>query len=54
MRLISLLDNTPNEPTKFRRKQFRTVTNEHDKDIAKERYISPEKKQKIIDNLRLT
>ena len=31
-----------------------TVTNEHDKEIAKERYISPEEKQKIIDNLRLT
>ena len=23
MRLINLLDNTPNQPTKFRRKQFR-------------------------------
>ena len=33
-----------------------TVTNENDKeipkDIPKERYISPEERQKIIDNLR--
>ena len=31
----------------------KTVTNEHDKEIPKKRYISPEKKQKIIDDLRL-
>ena len=35
-----------------------TVTNEaknieHDKEIPKERYISPVKRQKIIDDLRL-
>ena len=30
-----------------------TVTNEHDKEIPKERYISPEEIQKIIDDLRL-
>ena len=30
-----------------------TVTDEHDKEIPKERYISLEEKQKIIDNLRL-
>ena len=29
-----------------------TVTNENNKEIAKERYISPEERQKIIDNLR--
>ena len=28
------------------------VTNEHDKEIPKERYISPEERQKVIDNLR--
>ena len=28
-----------------------TVTNENDKKIPKERYISPEKRQKIIDKL---
>ena len=30
-----------------------TVTNENDKEIPKERYIFPEERQKIIDNLRL-
>ena len=29
-----------------------TVTNEHDKEIPKERYLSPEKRQEIIDDLR--
>ena len=29
------------------------VTNEHDKEIPKERYISPEERQKVIDDLRL-
>ena len=30
-----------------------TVTNKHDKEIPKERYISPEERQKFINNLRL-
>ena len=30
-----------------------TVTNEHDKEIPKERYISQEERQEIIDELRL-
>ena len=30
-----------------------TVSNEHDKEIPKERYISPEERQKIINDLRL-
>ena len=30
-----------------------TVKNEHDKEIPKERYISPEERQKSIDDLRL-
>ena len=29
------------------------VTNEHDKEISKERYTSPEERQKIIDEWRL-
>ena len=29
------------------------VTNENDKEIPKERYISPEKRQEIIDDLKL-
>ena len=28
-------------------------TNEYDKEIPKERYISPEEKQNVIDDLRL-
>ena len=34
-------------------KNSETVTNEPDKEIRKERYISPEKRQEIIDALRL-
>ena len=30
-----------------------TVTSEHDKEIPKERYISPEERQEIIDELWL-
>ena len=30
-----------------------TVTNEHDKEISKEIYISPEERQEFIDELRL-
>ena len=32
---------------------WETVTNEHDKETSKERHISPEKRQEIIDDLRL-
>ena len=31
----------------------KTVTNDHDKEISKERYISPKEIQEIIDELRL-
>ena len=30
-----------------------TLTNEHHKEIPKERYISPEERHEIIDELRL-
>ena len=30
-----------------------TVTNEHDKEIPKEKYISPVESQEIIDKLRI-
>ena len=30
-----------------------TSTNEHEKEIPKERYVSPEQRQEIIDELRL-
>ena len=38
---------------KFRTEFSKTVTNENDKEIPKERYISPEGGQKTIDDLRL-
>ena len=31
-----------------------TVTNENDQEIPKERYISPEEREKVIDNLIFT
>ena len=30
-----------------------TVTNEHDKQIPKERYVSPKERQKVIDDLKI-
>ena len=30
-----------------------TITNKHDKGIPKERYVSPEERQKVIGDLRL-
>ena len=37
----------------FQQKNSGTITNEHDKKIPKERYISPEERQKMIYDLRL-
>ena len=34
-------------------KNSETVINENDKEIPKEKYISPKERQEIIDNLRL-
>ena len=39
---------------KFHNKTIEIVINEHDKEISRERDISPEKRQEIIDELRLT
>ena len=33
--------------------KYYTVKNEHDEELPKERYISPEERQKITDELRL-
>ena len=30
-----------------------TITNEHHKEIPKERYLSPDERQKVVDDLRL-
>ena len=35
----------------LRHNNSETVTNEHDKEIPKGRYISPKERQKVIDNL---
>ena len=47
----------PNKITKTSRisqqNNSEAVTKEHDKEIPKERYVSPEERQKIIDDLRL-
>ena len=34
-----------------KKKKSETATNEHNKEIPKEIYISPEKRQKVIDDL---
>ena len=36
---------------KLQQNNSETVTNENDKEIRKERYISPEERKKIIHNL---
>ena len=36
-----------------RQNNSETVKNEHDREVPNERYISPEERQKIIDDLRL-
>ena len=40
-------------PKKSQENNSETVTIEHDKEIPKERYISPQERQEIIDELRL-
>ena len=40
-------------PKNSQQNNSETVSNEYDKEIPKERYISPEKRQEIIDDLRL-
>ena len=50
-------NKTPNRITKVSKKLQQniseTLTNEHDKEIPKERYVSPEERQEIIGELRL-
>ena len=38
---------------KLQQNNSETVTNKHNKEIPKERYISLEKRQEVIDHLRL-
>ena len=37
---------------KLQQNNSETVTNENDKEIPKERYVSPEERQEILDELR--
>ena len=39
-------------PKNSQQNNSKTVTNENDKEIPKERYISPEERKQIIENLR--
>ena len=47
----------PNKITKaskiLQQNNLKTVTNEHDQEIPKERYVSPEERQESIDELRV-
>ena len=45
-------DQITKDSKNFQQNNSETVTNEHKKEIAKERYIFPEERQKIIDDLR--
>ena len=48
-----IADRTTKDSKTSQQTNSETVTNEHDKEIPKERYISPEERHKIIDDLRL-
>ena len=52
---IKIANRTAKVSNNSQQNHLKTVINEHDEDeeITKERYISPEKRQKLIDNLRL-
>ena len=48
-----ITDRTANFSKNVQKNNSETVTNENDKEIPKERYISLEERQDIIDNIRL-
>ena len=48
---IKMLYNITRVPKNSRPNNSETLKNEHDKEIRKERYMSPEGRQKIMDNL---
>ena len=59
LKTINLIDNEiADRISKFsknsQQNNLETVTNENDKEVPKERYVSSEDRQKIIDNLRFT
>ena len=51
--MIKLLIKSQTFQKKSQLNQSRSVKNEHDKEKPKERYISPEERQQVIDKLRL-
>ena len=53
MLVINLLINLKKNSKTLQQNNSETVTNEHDKEIPKERYLSPEERQKHIDDPRL-
>ena len=54
---VTIGNKIANRPTKvsknYQQNISETVTNEYDKEIPKERYVSPEERQEITDELRL-
>ena len=51
--IINFLDKITEALKKSQQNNSETVTNEKEKEIPTERYISPDEIQKIIDNLML-
>ena len=52
--IVNKIDDNIKKVSKYLQKNnSETVTNENDNDIPQERYLSPEKRQEIIDDLRL-
>ena len=50
---LKIADRITKVSTNSQQNNSETVTNENDKEIPKERYISSEERQDIIDELRL-
>ena len=49
--MINFLDKIDNEITGVSKNSQQNKSDENDKEIFKERYISPDERRKIIDNL---
>ena len=48
-----IADKITNVAKNLRQNNSKTVTNEHNKEIPKKRYISPAERKEMIDELRL-
>ena len=51
--MLSIADRITKVSKNSQQNNSETVTNENDKEIPNERYVSPEKRQEIIGDLRL-